>query len=363
MVLRQNQSRLWWWLLALAIVAMLTYVGRHFIGTFVFALFLYYFGRPVSQRLETHIPGRWAATVTMVVIVFPFAVVLGVFVAVVLGQLSAAGTDIQRVVQAFAPFVDVAALPNTPGEVVEVLRTQITTDTLRALSENLVGAFSAITGVILNITLIVVTVSLLLSHDQTLATWFRGNIAGEETAVYTFLATVDRELRQIYFGQMLTVFSVMILAWILYSLLNLVAPSGLSIPHPLLLGLLTGVATFVPLIGRSLVYVPVTVYLAILAVSSNPLSVWFPAVTLLSGLFGLDSVVRYVVRPYLTAQRTSAGLMLISYLLGAAVFGWYGVFLAPLLLLVTIQFFTAIFPPLVRGEPIYSTENAIDDHM
>jgi len=90
----------------------------------------------------------------------------------------------------------------------------------------------------------------------------------------------------------------------------------------------------------------------LLGLALEPVLLWFPLLFLLLALFGLDPVVRYLVRPTLTGQETSAGLMLVAYLLGAAVFGWYGVFLASLLLVVTLRFVTVILPPLVHGHPI-----------
>ncbi|WP_101297927.1 hypothetical protein [Halegenticoccus soli] len=42
--------------------------------------------------------------------------------------------------------------------------------------------------------------------------------------------------------------------------------------------------------------------------------------------------------------------MLFAYLLGAAIFGWYGVFLGPLVLVVIVDFLRLVFPRLLRGD-------------
>src|SRR5699024_5134473 len=89
----------------------------------------------------------------------------------------------------------------------------------------------------------------LLRDDHKLAAWFRSQLAGEGTPVYAYLDAVDRNLKTIYFGNILNAFSTAILAAISYNLLNAVSPAGVAVPSPTLLGLLTGVGSLVPVIG------------------------------------------------------------------------------------------------------------------
>ncbi|ADJ16650.1 hypothetical protein C497_06239 [Halalkalicoccus jeotgali B3] len=71
-------------------------------------------------------------------------------------------------------------------------------------------------------------------------------------------------MKSIYFGYTLTLLAITIFAAILYHTLNLIAPSGLAIPHPMLLAIATGLTSVIPLVGRNLLYGTVIIYLSAL---------------------------------------------------------------------------------------------------
>ncbi|KAB1187223.1 MULTISPECIES: AI-2E family transporter [Haloferax] len=356
------QARRWWWGFGLVLGVVVLYVGWPFIGTLSFALFLYYFARPISTWAERYVRRSVATAITIVLVLLPFVVVLLVFALTVLRQLSRlTGEDVAFLTQFIEPYIDLAAVPLTPQDVVESLSNGDFSATVTGYWSLASDVFSLTATVFIHLTVVLVVVSLLLKYDQSIAAWVRSNVADPDSTRYVFVTAVDRELQHVYFGQMLTIFVVMLLSWLLYSVLNLVSPAGVSIPFPLLLGLVTGVATFIPVIGRALVYVPLSVYLAVQALLVNPVSLWFSVAVLAAGLFGLDPVVRYVVRPNLTGRMFGAGVMLLAYLMGAVVFGWYGVFLAPFLLVVVLTFVTTVFPSLIGRDPTLSPRVEVTD--
>lgn len=349
-----DRSRLGWWALAAVVAAALLAVVVRYLGIVAFGAFLYYVGRPVARRLEPIVgtAGR-AAAATMVAIVLPLLVVLWIVAAVAVGQLLAlTDVDVDRLVAAVEPTLGVEALPQTPSELFDVVREDVRLQDATALVDLGVGVLARVGGLVFATTLLFAFVYLLLCYDRDVSRWVRETVLGPESPGATYLRAVDRELGRVYGGQMLTILVVVVLAWALYTALNLIAPPGLSIPFPALLALVTGAATFVPLIGRSLVYAPIVVYLAAVALATDPRLLWFPAVTGLAGVFGLDSIVRYGVRPYLSSHGTPSVVMLVGYVLGSAVFGWYGVFLAPIVVVAIRQFLDSVFPALVRGDPI-----------
>ncbi|WP_327050500.1 AI-2E family transporter [Halomicrococcus gelatinilyticus] len=345
-----------WWVLAVAIAAMLAYAAYRYVGTFAFAVFLYYVGRPIARRVESVVGSAgMAASLTIALIILPFVAILAFVAAVAVEQvLALTAADWARFAALVDPYADLSLLSTSPRELLPVLAGEV--ENGEVLFRGALDALASALRLTFHVTLVFASVFFLLRDDRRAARWFRERVADEETAGYRFLAAVDRELDAVFFGQMLTIFAVMVLAWVLYSALNLLAPPGVAIPLPLLLGLLTGVATFIPLVGRSLVYVPLGLYLAALAVQGDPVDLWFAAVVPLSGWFGIDPTIRYLVRPAFTGRRTGTGLMLVAYLLGAATFGWYGVFLAPILLVVTLEFARQVFPALVHGDPVLATQ-------
>ncbi|MFC4249274.1 AI-2E family transporter [Natribaculum luteum] len=349
-----DRSRAVWWTLALAVATVFLAIVVRYLGIVAFGLFLYYVGRPVSRRLETIVgtAGR-AAALTIVAILLPLLAVIWAVTAVAIGQLLAlAGGDVGRLLEVAEPTLGLETIPESPSELFTIVGDELKPRDATTLLDIGTGVLAQIGGLVFVTTLLFAFVYLLLRYERTVADWVHENVLGSETAGATYLRGVDRELGRIYGGQMLTILVVVVLAWVLYTGLNVVAPAGVSIPFPLLLALVTGVASFVPLIGRSLVYVPLVAYLAILALRIDSRLLWFPAATGLAGVLVLDPTVRYGIRPYLSSHGTPSSVMLLSYVLGSAIFGWYGVFLAPIAVVSIRQFLRSIFPALVRGEPV-----------
>jgi predicted PurR-regulated permease PerM len=349
-----SPSRFGWWALAAAALLVIFIVVTRFLGVVSFGLFLYYVGRPISRRFESVVqtPAR-AVTLTILAILLPFFVVLvGVIVIAIEQLLTLTDAEIDRVAESLPPGIGFEFVPDSPTEVGSLLVDQLQAGDVPALLGYGTEILTQLGGLILGVTLLFTFVYALLRYDRIAAMWFREVAGGTETAVGRFLGEIDRELSRIYAGQMLTVFVVVILSWFLYTGLNLIAPAELSIPLPLLLALLTGIASFVPLVGRSLVYIPLVLYLTVLTLQVAPRLLWFPAAVAVGGWLVLDPVIRYGVRPYLSSHGTPSSVMLIGYLLGGAVFGWYGVFLAPIVVVGMRRFLQFVFPPLVRGESI-----------
>ncbi|WP_435358813.1 AI-2E family transporter [Haloarchaeobius sp. DFWS5] len=359
-----RRIHLGWWAFGLVVVGLLLYISYRFLGLLSFALFLYYFGRPIRRRFERHVSVDLATTLTVVAIMAPFVIILAVFVAVLASQaleLSRGDFDwVDELVAEFGPLTDISSMQDAVDKVTTFVESQPRDELFSSAVDVAAGLASTFTNLFFYVTLLFVIVSLLLRKDAAISQWVRQNLVERDSTADDYLTSVDRELETIYYGQMLTIFAVMILGWVFYSLLNAISPPGVAIPFPLLMGLLTGVGSFIPLIGRSIVYVPLTIYTGVQALLLDWHQLWFPVLVLLGGLFGLDVVIRYGVRPYLAGQTVSPPVMLVAYLLGAAVFGWFGVFLAPLVLVVVLRFVTLVFPRLVHGdldEPSEQPEN------
>ncbi|QSG01765.1 AI-2E family transporter [Natranaeroarchaeum sulfidigenes] len=341
-------ERVGWWLFALALALVLVTTLSVYLGWAVFGLFLYYVVRPVARRLRQRgvSPGLSAA-LSLGLIVFPFVVVLGVFVVFVLGELAAIeATDVERVIEALFPGLAVEAIPTSQEQLyvfVDTLRSEPTVVTLVALARGFVGTFTAQAY---NAFLTFVFAFFLVRDERRLGEWFRTTVAEDGTDLVVYLRAVDRGLSSVYFGYTLTIIVIALVATVIYNLLNLIAPPGLAIPHAILLGVATGLISVVPLFGRSLLYGSVVLYLAITAFRSDPRALWFPVVFYVVMGILFDNVIRTYVRPYLSGRLFHTGLIMFAYLLGPVVFGWYGIFLGPFILVITVQFLQVQFPKL-----------------
>lgn len=104
------------------------------------------------------------------------------------------------------------------------------------------------------------------------------------------------------------------------------------VPTPLFWGLLTGVASFVPILGSSLVTVPVVAYLLITGQYAAAIGVGIVSVAIIG-------LVDNLLQPKLVQSKTSIHplLILLSILGGLRVYGFAGFILGPLTLAVTMS--------------------------
>ena len=181
--------------------------------------------------------------------------------------------------------------------------------------------------------------------------WYRAEVGGRDTAAYSYLAGVDADLEVVYFGNVLTVFAVTIGSIVVYNGYNFVVPTTVSLPFPTLLAVLTGLATFIPLVVGKVVYVPIAGYLTWRAIRADASLLIYPIAFLIVAFLFLDLVPQSIVRPYISGQTMHNGAVLFAYILGAALFGWYGLFFGPLLLVLVVQFANVVLGNLLRGQP------------
>lgn len=343
-----------WWAVAALVTVLLLWVGFSYVGTFALGLFVYYATRPVNKRIEARFGGaKRSALVSLFAVVLPFIVILGLVAASVgLAIAGARGALAGQLSGFIEPYLTAISAIQTPQQAVDYVQTVLADATVQSTLDAILGTVGTLGGAVFQTFLIAAFVYFLLRDDSSFAAWFEREVADEDSAVTRYFRAVDADLEGVYYGQLLTIFAVIVIASVLYVGLNLVAPPGMDIPQPVLFAALTGVATFIPLIGRGIVYTIIAAYLSFVAITTDPVLLWYPLVFLFLTFWGLDNVVRYAVRPRLAGRDVPASLLLFTYLLGGGLWGWYGIFLAPFLFVLSWEFVRAVFPSLVRGDPI-----------
>lgn len=347
-----DRRRAGWWLVAALLAGVVAWFVLSFVGTFVLGLFVYYGARPVNRRLQAkfHFDGV-AATLTLLFLVVPVLALLGYTGFVALSELSAvAGGDAARLVAERLPgnYRSVAGVLQHPHQFLNQLGNL---SDLQQGVDTVVKTLGAITTGLLHLTLALAFAFFLFRDGDRLQAWYRTEVGGRDTAAYSYLAGVDADLEVVYVGSVLTVLAVTVGAVVFYNAYNVVAPSAVSLPFPTLLAVLTGLATFVPLVVGKLVYVPASAYLGWRAVASDPGLLVYPVAFLVVTFLFLDLLPQSVVQPYISGQSMHEGAVLFAYVLGAAMFGWYGLFLGPLLLVLVVQFANVVLGDLLRGGP------------
>ena len=329
-----------WFLVGVAVVGVAAFVIHAFVGALVFGLFLYYALRPVYRWLDERSDhGDVNATLTLltvglpVVLILVYALLTGVRELDVLLQES----GLERFRSVLEPYVDVASVTD-PSWLVDLLRgnTGRVVSVVAAASIWLVRLFVAL-----------VVAFYLLRDDRSVARWFR-DVFEDTPSVVAFAENIDGDLTTIYTGNLLTIGATGLVAVATFYAFDLLAGGNL-VSYPLLLGLLVGVATLVPVVGIKLVYVPYTAVLLFRSLALGAVPVWVPVAFFALSVVVVDFVPDMFIRSYLSAGTLHMGLVILSYVLGTRAFGWYGVFLGPVVLAVTVHFLREILPELVDG--------------
>ncbi|MEA5386515.1 AI-2E family transporter [Haloarculaceae archaeon H-GB2-1] len=176
------------------------------------------------------------------------------------------------------------------------------------------------------------------------------DVRTEREVVETYLVRVDRNLRIIFFGNILNALVTGLIAVVVYLVLNAFAPSVVAIPRPAFVGLLVGAASLVPAIGIKLVTWPIGLYLLARAALVDPNTLWFPAVFVVVSAVVVDYIPDQLLRPYVSGRSLHVGAVMLAYLFGPFLFGWYGIFLGPFLLVVVYEFGQCVVPWLLAPE-------------
>lgn len=346
-----DRERFAWWLVGAVLLGAVGYFLFAFVGTFVLALFIYYGARPMYRRFLRLTGSRdLAATLTLLFIVVPTLLILAYTGVVAFRQFSTtAGQEVTKFLFERLPGnqQSVAAVTRNPMRFVDQLKD---TPNLQQRLRELVGAVGAFTGAMFHLSMALVLAFFLYRDGNRLRRWVETE-AGGGSAVLAYLMAADRDLEYVYFGNVLAVSIVTLLSLGVYHGFAFVSPSDVSVPVPTLLAVLTGLATFIPLVVGKVVYVPVAAYLFWQSLQSSTNALWFPAAFLVVAFLLLDLIPQSIVRPYLSGRTLHKGAVLFSYLLGATLFGWYGLFLGPLVLVLVVQFANVVLPDLLRGEP------------
>jgi predicted PurR-regulated permease PerM len=349
--LDSDRSRLAWWAVGFALAAAVMYVVYSFVGTFVFGIFLYYATRPVYQRLRRRIrPASLAAATALLALALPVLLLMAYTGAIALQEFQnvAAQTDVGGLQTAVQPYVNVSSVAQRPDELLASPDPQL----VRDVGRSALSYLGLIGNAVLHLFVIIAIAFYLLQDDHRLSRFVRRQFTDEGGVVESYGRAVDRDFNSIFFGNILNALLTGTIGAAAYNTLNLVAPAGLAIPYPTLVGLLTGAASLIPIVGMKLVYFPVTAYLGVETALADPAFLWFPALFFAVSLVVVDTIPDLVIRPYVSGRNLHVGLVMLAYIFGPLLFGWYGIFLGPMILVLVVHFVRIVLPELVAGEPI-----------
>ncbi|GCF14283.1 AI-2E family transporter [Haloarcula mannanilytica] len=378
-------------LLALAGVVLLIMVGlvlSQFLPTLVFTVFLYYASRPIYRRLgKLPLPESFLkrpvpyqkqihAAATIFFFLLPFVVLVSYTVFLVIPELQAffgegglASTYLSQF-QALqggslpGPLADIGLselLTMGPAELIDVLQNATVQSWLGRVSDTLFGSLSLLTSLLLRVFIMLAGTYYLLTDGPRLVGWFLDTFDGSGI-LREFAAVVDDELSSILFGNILNALVTGVIGIFVFTLYNLIAPGSVQIPFAPLVGALTGIGSLIPVVGMKIVYLPVAALLAVSAiVTGQTAALAWVALFLVVTLVVVDTIPDFLIRPYVSGDLTHVGLLMFAYILGPIAFGFYGIFLGPILLVLIAQFFYIIVPYIITGS-VDTTQTSLSDY-
>jgi predicted PurR-regulated permease PerM len=361
-----SRSRLAWILCGAVLAVALGFVAYSFVGTFVFAVFLYYATRPVYTRLKTYTRyNHVAAAGSLLTLALPVLLLLTYTVGVALQefnnaveQLNTDGgtTSLEGLQNYLSPYIDASSRLEDPATLLSdpqgfLQQPGVTDAVQRTFEEGLgyaVGVGGFVGNLLLHLFIMIAVAYYLLVDGRRLSRWFQNVFADDRGVMDQFVRSVDRDFQNVFFGNILNAFLTATIGAIAYSVLDVVAPAAVGVPYPVLLGLLAGAASLIPVVGMKIVYVPVVLYLSATAVQVGGTSLlWFPLVFGLVSFVIVDVVPDLGLRPYVSGRNLHTGAVMLAYILGPLLFGWYGLFLGPIVLVLSVHFARVVVPELV----------------
>jgi predicted PurR-regulated permease PerM len=355
-----KRERAAWWAGGAALALVVAFVLYSFVGTFVFGLFIYYATRPVYRRIAGRVGRRSvAAALSIFALALPALLLVAYTIAVGLQEFDRAADrfDITRFEEILGPYIDVSAVVQDPQS---LLGSPNAVEAIRPILTDALGYLGFIGNALLHLFVMIGIAYYLLKDDRRLAAWFRRRFLAEGGAGEMYGRAVDRDFSNIFFGNILNAALTAVIGAFAYNALAFLAPAGMTIPYPTLLGLLTGAGSLIPIVGMKLVYFPVTGYLVVRA-ASHPDLLWFPATFALVSFVVVDVIPDLVLRPYVSGRGLHLGMVMFAYIFGPLLFGWYGIFLGPMLLVFLVHFARLVLPELLLGRPIEPEELAAVD--
>jgi predicted PurR-regulated permease PerM len=366
-----------WLVLGLLLILLLAWVAWPFLTVIVYGIFIYYVAKPIKRKLRPYIKNDTAlVSACMFLMALPFILIISYTLLLALSQFNAVAASVGLQSMAGGP------LSNMSSNIVNiehnaslqgVMSGNFTTaihqvwssglasysGSIVSLQNILVSTGMTIVDVIFKIFLMIVIAFYLLREDENIKVWFARTfptlVREHDGVLVRYYHAVDQDLEKIFFGNIISIVFFAIVAVVIFSLLNFVAPaSQFLIPYPLLLGMLCGVAALIPVVGMYLVTVPALLYILSRALSAGILMphILFFIVMILTIFIFVQTVPEILIRPFVARGQVNTGLLMFAYILGPVVFGVAGLFIGAIVLVLLTHYFRIVLPQLTgEGHP------------
>lgn len=329
----------------LLLAAIALFVVLSFLGVFVLGVFLYYATRPFYRRFDAYVPSSAAAACSLAMLAVPTVLLFGYTAAVGYQELAelARTYDIAALDSLAGSQFDVAGAIRNP----QTLLDSANTGTITAVADSVVGSLGLLLSSLLDV-FVALTLAFYLLRDggqlRTLLETYlvqHSDVLDRSDRLDDYFDAIDADLETVFFGNILNAIVIAIIGALSFSILNVFAPATHAIPYPALLGILAGAASLIPVVGMKIVYVPAIGYLGAQSALNGTGWGFLLAFTVVAVVV-VDFVPDMALRPLISGGDLHVGTVMFAYIFGPLVFGWYGLFLGPLLLVLGVHFYRTV---------------------
>ncbi len=346
-----------------ALLGVAAYIALAFLAVVVFAVFLYYAVRPIYRNLARFdLPRRLRAILALVLFGVPFAVLLVYTVAIIIveAQTILETYDVQdQFLETIITEGDLTGLDT--DELRELLAEAGTQASLGLVIVSLGSVVDILSGFLVQFLITLVLTYYMLIDGPRFVSWLLETF-DESGVARAYVRAVDPELSMTLFGNIVNVFVTAIVGVVTFYSYNAVAPAVVEVPFPALVGALAGIGSLIPVVGIKLVYIPVVIGLTATAWFQGDLSLLVPvAVLLVVSAVVVDFIPDFFIRAHISGDQTHTGLLLVAYIVGPAVFGLYGLFLAPIVLILVINAVSILLPYALSGSSPETRQRTLEE--
>jgi predicted PurR-regulated permease PerM len=344
-------------LFVVGLLLVISYAIYAFLSVAVLAVFLYYAVRPIFRFLHRFgLSRRIRAVLSLMLFGLPFLVLIGYAVAIIALEVQSFLEEhglLADTTDRISEELNIAGLDL--GQLETLTNSSGSTPGVETVLDSVLGAASAVGSAFIQLLLVLVAVYYMLVDGPRFVEWLLSTY-DESGVVREYVREVDPELLETMFGNIVTIFVTALMAIVTFYAFNLLVPATIEIPFPALAGVLAGVASLIPVVGIKIVYVPLTVGLGANAWLANEPELLAPVVVLaVVSAAIIDFIPDIFVRAKVSSDDTHEGLLIVSYIVGPTLFGFYGLFLAPIILIATTNAATVLLPYALLGTPSEQT--------
>ncbi|WP_255198493.1 AI-2E family transporter [Halorarius litoreus] len=342
-------------LFGLAVAVVVGLLAVEFVAALTVSIFLYYSTRRYYKFLQRfRLPARIRAGIVIASLVVPLLLLISYTLVLLVIEARQFVNDsaVIDVAAESAPWLGgIETIPEfTVQGMYQAYQAGELDVFIQFASEHATFLTNLISGFFLNTFIVVIVTYYLLVDGARLRSWLLR--FDDDAIIREYLEAVDSELEAVLFGNLLNVIATALIAITVYHGYNAVAPAQAAVPYPTLAGALTGVASLIPVVGMKIVYLPLTVIAAVpILLSANQTLLVYVAGFLVGAVVVVDTIPDLVLRPLLSGDTTHVGLLMLAYTLGPVVLGFYGLFFAPIVLVVALTFANTALPRLLGAEP------------